>query len=220
MQVLCTLESPVRDQECRAIGDLQLGHVVCDDLAEVVRVTTIPTEGLHQHGNTGLVFDHQVQHHLVEVRALIPTVAAGDVNDVLLWLLVTVVTAIDMEARTIEMGKRGGQAQTLGRRGGNEAVECGHPSGIQRIQGTPERVIVEMAGLNAWGNEARDRLILEKMGDEVELLVDKAEAVEHHGFDRMAGGHNPHCRVLLRRLINNLRDAEFFKHARDQTQVI
>ncbi len=112
------------------------------------------------------------------------------------------------------------QAQTLGRRGGNEAVECGHPSFIQCIQGTPERVIVEMAGLNAWGNEARDRLILEKMGDEIELLIDKAEAVEHHGFDRMAGGHNPHFRVLLRRLINNLRDTEFFKHPRDQTQVI
>jgi hypothetical protein len=30
-----------------------------------VRVTTISTEGLHQHGDTGLVFDYQVQHHLV-----------------------------------------------------------------------------------------------------------------------------------------------------------
>ena len=76
-----------------------------------------------------------------------------------------------------------------------------------------------MAGLNAWGNEARDRLILEKMGDEVELLVEKAETIKHQGFDRMAGGHNPHFGVLLRRLINNLRDTEFFKHARDQTQV-
>jgi hypothetical protein len=58
------------------------------------------------------------------------------------------------------------------------------------------------------------------MGHEVELLVDKAETVEHHGFDRMADGHNPHCWVLLRRLIDDLRDAEFFKHPRDQPQVI
>jgi hypothetical protein len=36
----------------------------------------------------------------------------------------------------------------------------------------------------------------------------------------MAGGHNPHCRVLLRRLINDLRNGEFFKHPCDQTQVI
>ena len=41
-----------------------------------------------------------------------------------------------------------------------------------------------------------------------------------HGLDRMACGHNTHCRVLLRRFINNLSDAEFFKHPRDQTQGI
>jgi hypothetical protein len=36
----------------------------------------------------------------------------------------------------------------------------------------------------------------------------------------MASGHNPHFRVLLRRLINDRRHAEFFKHPCDQTQVI
>jgi hypothetical protein len=36
----------------------------------------------------------------------------------------------------------------------------------------------------------------------------------------MAGGHTPHCRVLLRRLINDLGDPEFFKHARDEAKVI
>ena len=36
-----------------------------------------------------------------------------------------------------------------------------------------------------------ERLILEEMGHEVQLLVDKAKTVKHHGFDRMAGGHNP-----------------------------
>src|SRR5215510_9066248 len=103
---------------------------------------------------------------------------------------------------------------------GMSAIEFGHANGVQRIESAPERVIVEMTHLNAWGHEARDGLIVEKMGHEVERLMEKAEAVEHHGFDRMAGGHNPHFRVLLRRLIHNLRDAEFFKHASDQTQVI
>ena len=65
----------------------------------------------------------------------------------------------------------GGKAQALGRRGGNEAVEFGHPVVVERIQGTPEGVIVEMTGLNAWGNEPRERFILEKMGHEIELLV-------------------------------------------------
>jgi len=58
------------------------------------------------------------------------------------------------------------------------------------------------------------------MRDEVELLVKKAQTVEHHGFDRIAGGHNPPFRGLLGGSINDFRDAEFFKHARDQTQVI
>jgi hypothetical protein len=55
-----------------------------------------------------------------------------------------------------------------------------------------------------------------KWGDKVQLLVEKAQTVEHHGFDRMASGHSPHGRVLLRRVINDLSNAEFFKHSRDR----
>ena len=131
-----------------------------------------------------------------------------------------VLAAIDMETGRIEMRARGRQPQTRGCRGSNEAVECRHPRVVERIEGTPEGVIIEMAGLHTRGNQARDRFMLEKMRDEVQLLVEKAQPVEHHGFAGMAGGHNPHCRVLLRRLINNLRDAEFCKHSRNETQVI
>ena len=99
-------------------------------------------------------------------------------------------------------------------------LECRHPKVIEGIEAACEGVIIEMAGLNAWGNQAQNRLIVEKMGDEVELLVDKTQTVEHHGCDRMAGGHNPHCWVLLGGSINDFRDAEFFKHARDKAQVI
>src|SRR5262249_29839515 len=159
LQVLGTIEGTVSDKERHAIGELQLGYMGGDDLAEVMRVTTIATEGLHQHGDTGLVFDYQVQHHLVEVRTLVSTVAAGDVNDVLLRLLITIITAIDMEAGAIEMGERWGKPQALGGRRRNEAEECRHPIRIERIQGTAKRVIVEMTGLNARSDEARERLI-------------------------------------------------------------
>src|SRR5262249_21007401 len=97
--------------------------------------------------------------------------------------LSAVIPAIDMETRRIEMAKRGRQPQAPGRRGGNEAGEGRHPRLVQCIERAPERVIMEMAGLNAWSNEARDRLMLEKMGDEVALLVDKTEPVEHHSFE-------------------------------------
>ena len=220
LEIFGTVEGTVGDQESGAIGDLQLRDMVSDELAEVLRITAIATERLHQHRNTGLVFNNQVEHHLVEVRSLIPTIAAGDVNDVLIGLLITVVAAIDMKARAIEVGKAGRQSQALGRSRGNEAVECRHPIGVERIQSTAERVIIEMARLNAWGNEARDGLIVEKMGHEVELLIEKAQAVKDHGFDRMTYSHNPHFRVLLGGSINDFSDAEFFKHPRDQAQVI
>src|SRR5262249_1626826 len=116
--------------------------------------------------------------------------------------------------------KAGRQSQALGSSRGNEAGECRHPVGVERIQSTAERVIIAMARLHAWGNEARDGLMVEKMGHEVELLIEKAQAVKDHGCDRMAYSHNPHCRVLLGRSINDFRAAEFFKHPRDQAPVI
>jgi hypothetical protein len=69
-----------------------------------------------------------------------------------------------MEAGAIEMRAGGSKAQALGGSGRNEAVEGCHPLGLERIQGTPERVIIEMAGLHAWGDETRERLVVEKWG--------------------------------------------------------
>src|SRR5262249_45283361 len=90
----------------------------------------------------------------------------------------------------------------------------------ERIQGTPEGVIVEMTGLNGRGNESRERFILEEMRDEVELLVHEAQAVEDHGLDRMAGGHHTHARGLLSGVITDLSDAECVEHPCDEAEVI
>ena len=79
------------------------------------------------------MFDNQVEHHLVEVWPLIPTVAAGDVHNMLLRLLVTIVAAIDMKTRAIEMGKARRKAQALGSGRGNEAVELRDASSIEGI---------------------------------------------------------------------------------------
>jgi hypothetical protein len=79
---------------------------------------------------------------------------------------------------------------------------------------------MEMAGLHAWGKKARHRLMVEKMGAEGALWIDKTQTVEPHGFDRMAGGHHPHGRGLRGGALNDFRDAEFFTHARDKAKVI
>ena len=72
--------------------------------------------------------------------------------------------AIDMATRRSEMAERGRQPQTPGRGGGNEAGEGRHPSLVQRIESAPAGVSMEMAGLHAWGHEARDGFMLEKKG--------------------------------------------------------
>jgi hypothetical protein len=45
------------------------------------------------------------------------------------------------------------------------------------------------------------------------------EPVEDHGFDGMAGGDDAHLRVLPGRLVNDLSDAKFVKHACDEAQM-
>jgi len=220
LQILGALERTVGHEIGGGGRGVELRKVVTDALAERCAIRPIATQGLHQPRKTGLVLYHQLPHHLVEVRAMIPTIAMGDVHDLFVRRLRAVLPAIDMQPRRIEMAERARQPQPRGRRGGNEAVECRHPKIVEGIEGAPEGGIMAMAGLKAWGNEAREGLIREKMGHEGELWVEKAQTVEHHGFDRMAGGDKPHFWVWLGSSINDFREAECFQHARDQTQVI
>ena len=96
-------------------------------LAKVVGITAVATEWFHQHGDTRLMLHNQRSHDLVEVRAMIPAIAAGDVHDLFHGLFVAIVAPIDMKARALEMGKTGRKAQGLGSRRGQQAVECRSP---------------------------------------------------------------------------------------------
>jgi hypothetical protein len=49
--------------------------MLTDDVAKLFHITAIATERLHQRGNARLVLDNQLQHDLVEVRAMIATLA-------------------------------------------------------------------------------------------------------------------------------------------------
>lgn len=70
------------------------------------------------------------------------------------------------------------------------------------------------------GDEARGGLILKTMRHEVELLIDKAQAVEDHRLHRLACSDHPYFRVLLGGFIADLSDAEFLNHPRHKAQVI
>src|SRR5262249_10030912 len=154
---------------------------------------------------------HQRQPHLGAGRAMLPTRAVGEVHDLFVRRLRAVRAAIARNTRRIEMAARWWQPPTCGRRGGNEAVEGRHAQVVEGIAGGPEGVILEMAGLQAWGKEARDRLMLEKMGPELPLVVEKAATVKPQGCDRLAGGHKAPFGVLLRRLVDDLGAPEFFQ---------
>jgi len=127
---------------------------------------------------------------------------------------------IDMKARRVEMAIGGRQAETLGRARCDQAVEVGDAIGVQRIEGAPQGIIVELLGGHARRNEAVGRLILEEHGDQIEGLMDKAQAVEDHGFDGFSYRQVSRLRVLLGGLIQDVANAQFGEHPGDQTSVI
>jgi hypothetical protein len=154
VQILGARERAVGHERGGMGSGVELCHGVTDDLAARCAIMPMATQGLHQHRDTGLGLHHQLQHHLVEVRAMGPTRALGDVHDLCVRRLRAVRAAIDMKTRRIEMAAHTRQPQTGGRRSGNEAGEFRHPKVLEGIKGAPERVIMEMARLHAWGNEA------------------------------------------------------------------
>ena len=194
--------------------------MLMDNVAKLFPITAIATERLHQHGNPRLVFNDQLQHDLVEIRAMISAIALGDVHDVLRGLIVAVIATIDMETGAIEMRKARRQAQALSGCGSKEAVEFRHPIVVERIQSPTEGVIVELCRSHTRRNEPIGGFILEEPGDEVEGLIDKSQPIEHHRFDGLTHREVPQFRVLLGRLIEDIANGEFVEHASDKAEVV
>ena len=218
--ILGALERAVGHERGGIGSGVERCHGGPEDLADRCAIMTLATPGLPQPRRTGLVLPHQLHHHVVAVRALGPTRALGAGPDLCVRRLRAVRAAIAMQTRRSALAAPTRQPQTGGRRSGHEAGECRPPKVIEGIKGAPERVIIAMARRHAWGHEACERLSLEKMGDEVERLVEKAQTIEHPGGDRRPSGHHPHFRVWRGGAIQDFRDAECFKHPRDQAQVI
>ena len=181
--------------------------MVLDNLAELVRITASATQRFPQERNASLVLDDQFQHDLIEIGPMIPAVALGDVHHLGVRGLIAVRATINMKARTVEVRIARTQSQPLCGSRCNEAVEFGDSISVERIQGTTKGVIVELFGGNAGRNEAGGGLVLEEPGDEVERMVDKSQAIEHHRFDGFTYGEVAHFRVLLRRFVNNVANA-------------
>ena len=86
---------------------MHLRQMVADHVPTIGLLTTIATERSQQYGNARLVFDPQVEHHLVEIRAVIAAIAPGHMNALVSRVFGAVVAPIDMKAGTSERGAGG-----------------------------------------------------------------------------------------------------------------
>jgi hypothetical protein len=51
-------------------------------------------------------------------------------------------------------------------------------------------------------------------------LVDKPQAIEHHGFDGLSHREVPHFRVVVGGVIEDVANAEFIEHASDKAEMV
>jgi hypothetical protein len=121
------------------------------DRTNLLGLTAVAAERLHQARDTRLVLHAQRSHHLVEVRPMIAAVAARAVKDMCVGSRVAVVAAITRDTRAIEVGKGRGQPSTLGCSRGHETVECSDPIRLARRHRSASGSSMERLGRNPRG---------------------------------------------------------------------
>src|SRR5262245_22390746 len=151
---------------------------------------------------------------------MVTTVALGDVNDLIFRGLGTIVAAIPMEARCVEMSKSCGQGQALGGLGRNETGEGGDAIAVEGLQGAPEHVIIEMGSANARANEPLWGFVMKKARDQVELLIHKAQPIEDHRFDGLAEGDGALGGILGNDAVNDCPNPQFLIHSCYKAEMI
>ena len=149
LEVGCAIERAICHQRGQARGGLSLMDMGTNHLAEVLRITAIATERLHQQGDARLMCNDQRQHDLVEVRPVLPAVASVRWTTVSSGGSSLLERPIGMKARTVERRRRRTKAQTLGGSWRNEAGEFRHPRGIEGIQSPTEGLIIALCRGNA-----------------------------------------------------------------------
>jgi hypothetical protein len=189
-------------------------------LAKGLGITAGATARCHQDGDPGLMRHHELPQDVVEVRAMIATIALGDGHNLGLGLRVAMVATIAMTARRVAGRIGWTQAQTLGGAHRQETVPCGHPLGGEGIHGATARIIMELGGGTAGRNEALGGLMMEDSGDKVEGLIEPPQAMEPHRLDGFPDGERSHFRVLVRRVVNDVANAQVVEHASHKAAVI
>jgi hypothetical protein len=116
--------------------------------------------------------------------------------------------------------QRGIEAEPFGGPPGDRAVEFSEPEGLKRIQCLAQGVVVEMFGAYPGSHQSLGRLVAEELGHQVQAPVGEARAVEDHRFEGLTDADLALGEVLRDHLIDQLANAEFIEHPRDQAEVL
>jgi hypothetical protein len=163
---------------------------------------------------------HQVQQDVVELRAMIPAIAAGEVHAVGVRLRPTIGAAIDLKAGAFEMAKRRGPPQPSGRSGGQEPRERCHPIRSQCLQGAPESLIMAGVGVARWRQPPVSGVVVKNHRAHVEVVVHNASAMEDHGLDGVPDRHTSPLGVVRRPWVDDAATTAFVEHASDQAEMV
>jgi hypothetical protein len=195
-------------------------HRGANRLATVLTRTAVATARLPQERNARLMRPAELRHDVGEGRPLRSAVPSRHMTALCLRRLVAVVPPITLQARASERGNAGRTAQARGRGSGYEAVACGDPRGLERLQGPPEGVIVARCGSHPGRHEAGGGVILGQPGDEGERVIPHPQAIEHHRVDGVTHGEVPPVRVWLRRSVEDVAHAEVVEQASHKAEVV
>jgi len=91
---------------------------------------------------------------------------------------------------------------------------------MERIQGTPQRVTIQVRGCAPLGDEPVGWFVLNNQRHEIPWLLHKTQAVEDHSLDGVAHGDQAILWVLLRGVVNDRANATFIEHPGYQAEMI
>ena len=200
--------------------DLELTEVGLDRIAETDLIAAVAVERVHQQGNSGLPFHDQLQHHLIQIRAVVTAVAAGDLHHAVFRLGFTVVLAVSVKTGGIQMAEATDQTQPLDRLDGQHRIQFIHAVLVQLIQMPAQHIVVEVLRLNPWAQQPVQRFALEEVRGQIQGPIHKTQAIQDHGLDSGAHGHRPFVTVLYDHAINQFGYPEFVAHPGHHSQMI
>ena len=175
----------------RVVGLLHLPDHRVDNARIRAPVAAVAIQHLQPAGNRRALRTHQCQHHLPQVAPPVSTVAVGDAYrpDGLVARLVSV--AIDGKTGRVQMVDIDVEPELLQGMGRDLGKQLRHTVFVQRVQRTPQRIVVQVRCRDVRPQQHVHRLVRKKVGRQVQRLCPKTQSVQNHRFHPFPHAHLP-----------------------------